>query len=98
MDDPQMAYAKSQPVENSSDAGALWRDVVAPAARRAEGLSARRLVLVVDILILATFALLQRTPTAFAFSILALVALKGAGVYGPRLRPRAGEDLPRIVA
>jgi len=93
-----MAYAESPPVEGSPDAGALWRDVVAPAARRAEGLSARRLVLAVDILILAAFAVLQWTPMAVAFSVLALFALKGAGVYGARLRPRAGEDLPRIVA
>lgn len=93
-----MAYAESPRVEESSDAGALWRDVAKPAARRAEGVSARRLVLAVDIVILAAFAVVQRTPTAVAFAVLAVLALKGAGVYGPRLRPRTGEDLPRIVA
>jgi hypothetical protein len=98
MDDPQMAYAESTRVDDSPTAGSLWRDVVTPAARRAEGLSARRLVLAVDIVILAGFVVVQRTPVAAALAVLALLALKGSGVYGPRLRPRTGEDLPRIVA
>lgn len=93
-----MAYAESTSVEDSSTSGSLWRDVVTPAARRAEGVSARRLVLAVDILILAGFVVVQRSPTAAGLAILAVLALKGAGVYGPRLRPRTGEDLPRIVA
>ena len=94
-----MAYAESTPVvEDSSATRNLWRDVVTPAARRAEGVSARRLVLGVDIAILAGFAAVQRTLPAVALAILALLALKGSGVYGARLRPRTGENLPRIVA
>lgn len=93
-----MAYTESRPVENHSTAEGAWRDTVVPAARRVEGISAQRLVLAVDIVILAGFAVVQRDVTAVAYSIVALLALKGAGVYGARLRPRTGEDLPRIVA
>src|SRR6478609_7372634 len=98
MDDPQMAYVESGRVGDSSSAKSVWRGVVTPAARRAEGVSARRLVVVVDVAILTGFVAVQATRTGFAFAILAFLALKGAGVYGPRLRPRTGEDLPRIVA
>jgi exopolysaccharide biosynthesis polyprenyl glycosylphosphotransferase len=98
MDDTQMAYAESSGVANSSNAQAVWRDVVTPGVRRSEGISARRLVLAVDLMIIVAFAAVHWDRTGIMFAVLALLALKGASVYGPRIRPRTGEDLPRIVA
>ncbi len=93
-----MAYAESPAVRQDSPAGNLRRETLTPVTRRAEGLSARRLVLGLDIVILGAFAAVQGHMTAVCYAFATLLALKGAGVYGPRLRPRTGDDLPRILA
>ncbi|MGE5226962.1 MAG: sugar transferase [Planctomycetaceae bacterium] len=66
--------------------------------RRTEGLSTRRLVLALDIAVLAAFAAIHGGVPGFAYAALALFGLKAARVYGPRIQPRLGEDVPRLLA
>ena len=93
-----MAYGDSPPLRQDSPAGNLRRETLTPKTRRAERLSERRLVLGLDIAILGAFAAVQGDIAAVFYAFATLLALMGAGVYGPRLRPRTGDDVPRILA
>jgi exopolysaccharide biosynthesis polyprenyl glycosylphosphotransferase len=66
--------------------------------RRAEGVSTRRLVLALDVLVLLSFVVAHQDVASVAYAGLTLLALKAARVYGPRIMPKVGDDLPRIVA
>ncbi|MGZ4149445.1 MAG: sugar transferase [Actinomycetota bacterium] len=66
--------------------------------RRAEGLSTRRLVLALDVIVLGAFAAIHGGPAGVAYAVLALFGLKAARVYGPRIQPRLGDDVPRLLA
>ncbi len=93
-----MAYGDSPPLRQDSPAGNLRREALTPKTRRAERFSERRLVLGLDIAILGTFAAVQGDIAAVSYAFTTLLALMGAGVYGPRLRPRTADDVPRILA
>jgi exopolysaccharide biosynthesis polyprenyl glycosylphosphotransferase len=66
--------------------------------RRLEGISTRRLVLALDVAVLSVFVALLPQPAVGLYAILALLGLKVVGVYGARLMPRVGDDLPRLLA
>ena len=66
--------------------------------RRVEGVSTRRLVLVLDVLVLVAFAAFWFDVATVVYAALALAGLKCAGVYGARLMPRVGDDVPRLFA
>lgn len=95
-----MAYVEPPTAHAAAaDPAELLRGALTPVrVRRAEGLSVRRLVLGLDLLVLGVFVALQGDISASVYAALTLLALKGAGVYGPRIRPRVGDDFPRILA
>lgn len=66
--------------------------------RRAEGISTRRLVLALDVVVLGSFVAIVPHTVTLVYATLVLLALKSVGVYGARLMPRVSDDLPRILA
>ncbi len=66
--------------------------------RRAERVSTRRLVLALDIVVLGVFVASLPGAAVALYAALALLGLKSVGVYGARLMPRVGDDVPRLLA
>jgi exopolysaccharide biosynthesis polyprenyl glycosylphosphotransferase len=93
-----LAYVQPpERITRSADTAGL-PDLTQVTPRRAEGVSTRRLVLALDVVVLATFVAILPRWQAAAYAVLALVGLKSVGVYGARLLPRVGDDLPRLLA
>lgn len=92
-----MAYVDPS-IHPTPDAGAVPGHLGGVYVRRAEGLSTRRLVLTLDVVVLAAFAAIHGGVAGVAYAVLALFGLKAARVYGPRIQPRLGDDVPRLLA